>query len=321
MAHQLWLVKTNKRIDITPIVGGLSWRSNKDELGIELNFDLAISDSKYFPKNPCSLGDMVILQNGNYEITRGILLNQKKNNKDPVGYVVYEYGFYLNKSDVFYRFKNVRADNAIRKILSDFGIPIGEMPSLSIVINKIYNNKKPSDIIKDILRQVRRATGKRYILEQRNGKMCVVLYRSMKIKATFKLDGTTYNSADFISEPSRELDVTEMINAVQVISDDKAILIKTDNAMIKKYGKLQKTISVDKKKKNEAVQNAKNELDELSKVIENGKVIMLGDDRVRAGRVLELNEKYTGLKGHYTIKDVTHTVDNGIHKMTVNLER
>lgn len=319
MAHQLWLVKSNKRIDITPIVSDLSWRSNKDELGIELSFTIA-NGSKYMPKNPCSLGDMVILKNGKYEITRGILLNEKKSGKDPVEYAAYEYGFYLNKSDAVYRFKKMRADDAIRKILRDFGIPIGEIPFLSTSITQIYNNKKISDILKSILRQVRHATGKRYILEQRNGKMCVILYKSMKIQAVFKMDGTTYKATDFIADPSRELDVTSMINTIQVISDEKVILTKSDGPMLRKYGKLQKTISVDKKKKKEAAKNAQSELDELSKVIETTKVVLLGDDKVKAGRVIELNEKYTGIKGNYTIKDVTHTVSNGIHKMSVNME-
>lgn len=319
MAHQLWLIKSTQLIDITPIVGGISWRSNVDELSTELNFEIAIGPN--LPKNPCSLGDMVVLKNGNLEITRGIILNQKKNGKDPVEYSAFEYGFYLNKSDAVYRFKKVRADDAIRKILRDFNIPIGSIPSFSTSISKIYNNKKVSEIIKDILRQVRRATGKRYMLEQRNGKMSVVLRQGMKIKATFKLDGTTYNATDFIADPSRELDVTSMINTVQVVSDDKVILTKSDSAMLKKYGKLQKTISVDKKKKKEAVKNAQSELDELSKVIETTKVVLLGDDKVKAGRVIELSEKNTGIKGNYTIKDVTHNVSNGIHKMTVNMER
>lgn len=321
MTHKLWLIKSNVRIDITPIIGSLSWRSNETELGTELSFDIAVNDSKYFPKNPCTLGDMVILQNNSFEITRGILLNEKKNGKDPVEYAAYEYGFYLNKSDAVYRFKNIRADTAIRKILHDFGIPIGEIPNLSVVINKIYNNKKVSEIIKDILRQVRRATGKRYMLEQRNGKIHVILRKSTRIKAIFKLDGTTYNATDFIADPSRELDATNMINSIQVVSDDKVILTKTDSSMIKKFGKLQKTINVDKKKKNEASKNAQSELDELSKVIETGKVILMGDDRVRAGSVIEINEKYTGLKNDYTVKDVTHSLENGIHKMTVNMER
>lgn len=319
MAHQLWLIKSTQLIDITPIVGGISWRSNVDELSTELNFEIAIGPN--LPKNPCSLGDMVILKNGNLEITRGIILNQKKNGKDPVEYSVFEYGFYLNKSDAVYRFKKVRADDAVRKILRDFNIPIGSIPSLNTSISKIYNNKKVSDIIKDILRQVRRATGKRYMLEQRNGKMSVVLRQGNKIKATFNLDGTKYNATDFIADPSRELDVTDMTNSIQVVCEDKVIFAKIDDKMLKRFGKLQKTISIDKKKKKEATQNAQSELNQLSKITETGKVVLMGDDRVKAGRVLEINEKYTGLKNDYTVKDVTHTVVNGIHKMTVNMER
>lgn len=112
-----------------------------------------------------------------------------------------------------------------------------------------------------------------------------------------------------------------MTNSIQVVCEDKVILTKIDTSMIKRFGKLQKTISIDKKKKKEAAQNAQSELNQLSKITETGKVVLMGDDRVKAGRVLEINEKYTGLKNDYTVKDVTHTVVNGIHKMTVNMER
>lgn len=55
-------------------------------------------------------------------------------------------------------------------------------------------------------------------------------------------------------------------------------------------------------------------------VIETASVTMLGDITVRAGRILELNEPVTGLIGKYLILDVTHTVQGGVHTMTLGLE-
>ena len=90
--------------------------------------------------------------------------------------------------------------------------------------------------------------------------------------------------------------------------------------MVNKYGKLQKVVKLDQKEKLSAAQIAQNELKALSKITEEISIELIGDDRVRAGRLFEVAEAVTGIKGMYLITNVNHAIKGGIHTMVLGLE-
>lgn len=322
MAHELWLLKGNTITNITPLIGVISRRSNKDELGEEITFDVTFNDVAFFPKNPCDLGDIIILKNSNKEITRAIIADEGKSGRNPVSYTAFDYSFYLNKSSSFYQFKKMRADQCIRKILNDFNIPIGNLARINLSIDKIYMDETPSDIIKDILDQVRRKLGIKFLMEMRQGKFFIDRQGSLTIKANFRhypVPGK-YDATLAISNPSKTRSIVDMKNSIQIVgNDDKLLLTRNDNAMINKYGRLQQVVKLDQDEKRSAAQVAQNELKQLSKIVEETSVELLGDDNVRAGRLIEINEPITGLKGKYLINDVTHNMSNNVHTMNLSL--
>ncbi|OMC81848.1 hypothetical protein BK128_21510 [Viridibacillus sp. FSL H7-0596] len=323
MAHELWLVKKSKMIDITPLIGTINRRSNKDELGEEISFNIAFNDAKHFPENPCDLGDIVILKNKNKEITRAIIVEENKNGRSPIGYTAFDYAFYLNKSNAVYQFNKMPADQAISKILNDFGIPIGKIDSMPTKIDKIFNDEKVSEIIKKIIKMARRDQGVKYLMEMRQGKLYIEKQTDLTITCSFQLykGGKEYNATSAISNPTRKRSISDMINSIQVVnSKDKLVLEKSDTSMVNAFGKLQKVIKLDEKEKLSAAKIAQNELNELSKVIEETSIELPGDDKVRAGRLFKVKEPITGISGIYLIKDVEHTINGGIHKMTLGLE-
>lgn len=320
MAHELWLVKGTTMTNITPLIGTINWRGNVDELGDEISFDVAFNDVRHFPNNPCDIGDMVVLKNGNYEITKAVIVEENKSGRSPIGYTSFDFAFYLNKSNAVYQFKNLFADQCIRKVLSDFNVPIGKIASMPVKINKIFNDVVVSDIIREIIEMVEKKQGTKYLMEMRQGKLYIEKQSDLTIKGTFILNGVTHDVTSAISNPTKKRSITDMVNSIQVVSNDKVVLKRSDSAMVNKYGVLQKVVTLDEKEKLSAAQVAKNELKELSKVVEETSVELLGDDRVRAGRLFQIEEPITGIKGTYLIKDVNHSISNGIHKMTLGLE-
>lgn len=320
--HELWLLKGDTITNITPLIGTISRRSNKDELGEEITFDIAFNDVTFFPKNPCDLGDVVILKNDGKEITRAVIVDENKNGRDPVSYTAFDYAFYLNKSSTFRQFKKMRADQCIRKIVNDFNVPIGNIISINFNIDKIYIDETPNDIIKDILDQARKKLGVKFLMEMRQGKLYIEKQGDLTIKANFRhypVPGK-YDAMTAISNPSKTRSIVDMKNSIQIVSnDDKLILTRDDSPMFNKYGRLQQVVKLDKDEKKSAAQIAQNELKNLSKVVEEASIELIGDDNVRAGRLIEVNEPITGLKGKYLINDVTHNIANGIHTMSLSL--
>ncbi|UPW82722.1 hypothetical protein [Lysinibacillus sp. Ag94] len=323
MAHELWLIKGDTMTNITPMLGTLTWRSNMDELGDEINFSIAFNDTNYFPINPCDIGDMVALYSNGKEITRAIIVDELKSGTAPIAYIAFDYAFYLNKSTAVYQFNKLSADACIKKILADFHVPIGKVISMPTPINKIFNDKKVSEIIKEIITTVEQATGAKYLMEMRQGKLYIEKQGDLLITGTFQLfeGGPKYDIASVIMSPSKRRSIADMINTIQIVgNNDKVVLTKSDDNMVNKYGRLTKVVQLDQNEKKSAAQVAENELKQISKVIEENSVDLMGNDDFRAGRMFKLKEPITGINGTFLIKDVLHTISKGIHTMKPSLE-
>ncbi|QZY55092.1 XkdQ/YqbQ family protein [Crassaminicella profunda] len=318
--HQLLNIKDNLQIDITPLVGSISWRSNINELGQQLTFDIAFNDDRYFPMNPVDLGSLIILNNQD-EILRAIVVSEQRNGRGRIEYSCFDYAFYLNKSKAVYQFNKVTGKKAIETILNDFNVPIGNIVSIPTVINKIYREQAVSEIIKDILDIAKKATGMKYRMEMRQGKLYIEKQEDLMIKGTFQLASNIqpYDITNALSSPSRKRSIEEMKNSVQVVFNNHVIEDKRKEELIQQYGLLQEVTSIDKNDKAKARNLADKILKDLGKVFEENSVEIMGDDQVRAGRTMKIKEPITGMIGKYLINDVNHTVKNGIHKMQLGL--
>lgn len=318
--HQLFNISNDIETNITPLVRDIQWRSSINELGEQLDFNIALNDDRYFPATPIDLGNVISLRNKD-EIFRGIVVAQQKNGRGSVGYTCFDYAFYLNKSSDIYQFNKVSARKAIETILNDFHISIGSVASMPTIINKIYSARPVSDIIKDIIDLAEKEQGIKYKMEMRRGRLYIERQHDLVIKPVFKLAENiqAYDVSNSISNPSRKRSIENMKNSIKLISEDKVIAEVQNHSLVTKYGVLQEVKSVDGKEKAEARNIARNMLQELGKVFEENSVEMLGNDSVRAGRIMEIYEPVTGMKGQYLINDVTHTVKNGIHRMQLGL--
>lgn len=322
MAHELWLIKGSTMTNITPLIGTITRRSNMEELGEEVTFDIAFNDARYHPKNPLDIGDLVVLKN-KQEITRVVIVEENKSGRSPVSYTAFDYAFYLNKSNAIYQFNKMRADQCIKKILKDFNIPIGKITSIPTQVNKIFNDVVVSDIIREILDVAEKKHGTKYLMEMRQGKLYIERQTDKVVKGMFAMSENirNINVTKAISNPTKKRSIVDMKNSIQIVGEnDKLVHTENDNKMIKKYGKLQKVVQLDQEEKRSAKTIAKNELKELSKVIEESSIELIGDDNVRAGRLIEIDEPVTGLKGKYLILDANHTISSGIHTMSLSLE-
>ncbi|SNT18644.1 hypothetical protein SAMN05446037_104917 [Anaerovirgula multivorans] len=318
--HKIFNISDNVQTDITPLIGDIRWRSNVNELGSQLDFNIAFNDAKYFPKNPVDIGNAVCLVNED-EIFRGVVVTEEKKGRQPIQYTCFDYGFYLNKSKAVYQFNKVVAKKAIEMILNDFNIPIGSIGPMSTIIKKIYANEVVSDIIRDIIDIEKKETGTKYRMEMRAGKLYIEKQEDLVIKATFKLAENieSYDIIQAISNPSRKRSIEEMKNSIGILLNDQVIEKMEDKNLVDKYGVLQDIVQISNKDKVQAKNIAEKMLKDLGKVFEENTLEMLGNDLVRAGRIIELEEPITGLSGKYLVEDVTHTVSKGIHRMSLGL--
>lgn len=300
--------------EVNHIATNLSWSSNKDTLGQTLSFEMPFDEQgELLPDAFVNPGDKVTLRYKSKVIFLGVVENENRNGRAPIKYTCFDLGFYLNKNDITIQFRDQLANKALEDICKKFGIK-SNIASIPVKIKQIYNGKVVSEVIKDILKIAEQKTGKKYRFEMDGDTFVVFHWRDMHVKA----------NVEWISNPQRNRSMGDMRNNIQVVaSDEKKVKVfaeAKDENNIKKYGLLTKVETIDEKEKAKAQQVANNLLKELNRIQENGSVQLLGNSEARAGRLLTLNEPVTGLIGDYFITDAQHSISNGIHLMTLNLE-
>lgn len=320
MDHQLWLMKPTEMINITPMVGEISWESHIDQLGQQLSFSFAYGDTRYIPQNPCQLGDLIVLKREK-EIFRGVIVSNQRSERQPIQYTAMDFAFYLNKSEGVYQFNGISATQAITVILEDYNFPMGEIASMATPINGIFKDKVISEIILDILNIVKDKTGFDYRMEIREGKLCVARQNELKVEGKFRLAANLqhHDLRHSISGPSRSQSIEEMRNSIKLLYKDKPVAYETNADLIEAYGLLQYIEEIQEADVPGAGVYARDKLKELGKIFEKNSLTMLGDDTVKAGKKIEIEEPITGMTGEYLIQGCTHTLKNGVHTMALDL--
>ncbi|MDT3415593.1 hypothetical protein QO009_001451 [Brevibacillus aydinogluensis] len=329
---QLLLIKNDasKTLDITPLVGSISWDSNLS-LMASMEFDINWTDAKLFPVNPCDLGDVVILTKDGQEVHRGVIVTEGQSGREAIKYTVYDYAWYLGKSKSVYQFNRIPASQAITKILNDFGMLIGSVPYMGTVIDEIYLEKSPAEIIEDIYKRHEKASGKRYNVEMRQGKIYFEEMKDLVIKGTFKL-ADNIAPVDVLANPlgaDRTRTIESMRNRVKILleRDDQEktkpkyeiVANAQHEGLIRKYGLLEEVFKIDAEDAAKAREVARILLSRLARIHETNSLKLVGDVAFKAGRLLDVDEPITGMKQRFMITAVKHEVKNQIHTMQLEL--
>lgn len=326
--YTLFLIKNNgQSFNITQLTSALNWQDSIDTLGMELSFNIAknIKD-KYLINVKADAGDKVILKNNENEVFRGIITDIDLEEFN-YGVTCFDYAFYLNKSKTIIQFKKIPATKAIKELCSKFSVNVGNVTAISTQISKIYKDKTIAEIIKDILAQATMELGIKYRLEMREGKLYIEEYKDLVVSAIYKPASNLakFSILDAIGNITKTKSIQEMKNSIQISSSDEKdtrIVANTkDDSNIKKYGLLQEVISVDKKDLGKANNIAKNKLKELNVVEETISLELLGSDKVRAGRILNITNNEYELSGQYLVTNCSHSYNNSIHKMSIDVRK
>ncbi|AOY76688.1 XkdQ/YqbQ family protein [Clostridium formicaceticum] len=327
--YTIFLIKNNPQsLNITQLCASLTWRDSLDTLGMQFSFDVARNKEDRYMTNwdLVEIGDKLILTNNNIEVFRGIItdLGIERYKKT---ITAFDYAFYLNQSKIIIQFKKITATDAIKQLCSKFNVPVGNITSISTQITKIYKDKTVAEIIKDILDQATNETGTKYRLEMREGKLYIEKYEDLIVIPIFKPASNIapFNALNAIGSINKTESIQAMRNSIQITSGDeqstRVVATVEDAANIAKYGLLQDVESIDDKNISQAKNIAENKLKDSNKVHEDISLELLGDDKVRSGRILEINNETFGLSGRYLVKECTHTYNNRIHKMSITVEK
>ena len=127
-----------------------------------------------------------------------------------------------------------------------------------------------------------------------------------------------------INNYSRDLSMEDMRNSIVAISSkEKSKSVKStiqDDESIKKYGLIKKIIKVDDKKQAQTAQIAKKTIQDSNKIKEKLSLTLLGDDTVRSGRVIIINDYTVDIHDKFLVTNCKHNYGVN-HTMTLDLKR
>ena len=315
-------------IDITAIAGGVAWQNTLAELATTLNFEVGKVNARhtkiYLPREG-SIVRLVTDRGATFaeEILRGIILTVDDGSAVSNKYVAVDFGFYLNKNAETYQFTDVPANQAIKQICGDFGIPVDSLCDLPLTFSKIYLDKSAAEVIWDILQQTTDASGYAYNFDVTPRGLRVYRLGDHVANPNFKLSENTksYNSVDLRGAVSHSVSIENMKNSVKIVSGDEKgfthLTTERNEGLISKYGLLQTVEKIDEKNLGNADSIAKQKLAELSQKEEtfSFEIIEAPDSYTRAGYELEVD----GVK--YIIEGSAHSIINSVHRVKLDLRR
>ena len=301
---------------ISAFCGNITSEDDIKSLGVKLSFDYL--NNKVIDKNTVwidiNLGDTIMMYDDDDLLFQGTIQKVTRDGLSSYHYDVFDNAWYLNKQESRIQFNDVDIKTAIETLCKQEYIPCEVACDIPTKVTKIYNGDKISDIIDDLLKQASAENGKRYRREYNNSKLYINTFDNLKM---------IWDSEPLVSDFSQEFDCDGMANKVVILSGNEksttVVATKQDDESIKKYGLYVHYEKVDDKKKAQADQIASTKLKNMSNPKKSISCTLLGDNYVRAGRILKFNQPNISMIGEYLVTHCTHNYDMSKHTMDCEL--
>lgn len=319
--YQVYISKGSQRFDVSEVTDNLSWGDDIDTLGMDFNFSMPnkIPFKGNFSVNE---GDGVVLVNAltKSEVFRGIAVT-KSVDKYISSISALDYAFYLNQSKVVIQFSRIAVSDAIHNLCERFKVPIKHIDHINTLVTKIYTESTIAEIILDLLTHATDETGEKYRLEMQEGRLFVGKFTDLIVTGSVRLaqNLSPIRLTETIDSITSTTSIMEMKNSVIALSNEKVLATEQDQDNVNRYGLLQEVITIDDKNSAQARNIARKKLLDLNRVTKTFSVDALGDDTVRAGRLIEFIYPEHGVNGLYLIKSANHSFNNNTHKVSLEL--
>lgn len=300
-------IKQNS-VDISKYITSVTWSGSSEQVSRELSFNIANNPTDSAFKSPTPvLGDIISFYEGKRLFVGIVTGRSKRTELGDVTVDSKDFMHYLIRDKYSGTFKNTTAEKITEKICRDMGISTKNIERTKIHIKKLLADSEEAYSV--IVKAYNKAS-------QKNCKYYMPIMDGTKLSVIekWKPSGVTLEKGNIETAEYNE-NSDEMVNQVAIYSEKgKKIGIIKDNQSINKYGLYQETYTKEKGIKKKAAEKL------YKGTTKEATITALGDIRAIAGRSLKIKNKATGLSGTYYITSDSHTFENGIHKMQLNIE-
>lgn len=300
---------TWKGNDISDLVGTIAWSGSDYSSARSIEFSLLNSAGDSHMKMPnIKTGDLICFYDGSKKIFHGkVTKRERKGEAGTISYTAYDYMLYLIRSKGTYKFKKKTPEQITRLICKDLKIKVKSIAKTKVKIKKIlFTEKEYYNMILAAYTKARKKTGINYQILMEGDQLSVIKKGEML--------NVVLNQNEGITESSYEETTDNMINKIVIYnSKNKKIGTVSNKNWINAYGIFQDSLSVEK---GNGKKEATNTLTGLEKT---ASLTAIGDIRCISGYGVKIHDVDSGLDGIFWIENDSHTFENGIHTMTLEL--
>ncbi len=320
----IYSVSLGETFNVTSYMGKVEWHNSIDEIATSMSLAIAKPQQEWQKFYVPEMGDIVRLYT-NTEVFRGIIKDVDDSEEFEKKYTIYDAGWYLNKNEDTYQFKNITVRECITKILGDLSIPIDSISGLTpagdeldaATVSDMYLDKKLSEIIKDFMDNKLEAWFN-FDFTPKGFRLYVVgteqAWPEFRVSSNSKL----LSSIEYRGKDTHTLSIDESKTAVKVISDTDVLATVRSDAQYERHGFIQEVIQVNPDELQEdAEAYALGKLNELHGPTEQYSFEMVEalNSYTRAGQAIVLSNYF------FIITNTDHTVEKGMHKTKLVVER
>lgn len=300
-------------VDITQVVSSVSWGGSVSQAArtAEIALTNAPNDENIVKlKLAIAAGDVMELYEGERIFLGQVITKETTGETGTITFSCVDFLNHLLKSTGTYNFKNTTAEKITKRLCDDFSIEQGKLIKTDVMIKKmIIDGENIYDIIMMAYTKAALQTGKKYICRM-DGEKLSVTEKGDIVKKIVLEDGKN------IANVTQEESIDNMVNIVKIYDDTgkQTGEIKKEE-WIKKYGIYQQIY-----KKEQGI-NANTAAGAILQGVRKNITLegINGDISCIAGNGIKVRDKVTRLNGLFWIDSDTHTWENGIHKMTLDL--
>lgn len=307
-----WIHK-GSTIDITNVVSTINWSGSVSQAArtLEITIINAPDDKNILKLNlKLTVGDIIKFYDKDLLFLGQIITAEETTETGTITYTCNDLLNHLLKSIGFYNFSNTTAEQITKKLCADFEIETGFIITTNVPIKKmLIDGSSIYDIIMMAYTKAAKQTGKKYICRM-NGKKLSVVEKGIIVKDYVLQDGCN------ITNVTREESIDNMINVIKIYNDagkQTGEVKKKD--WIKQFGIYQQIYK--EEKGINKITAANNLLSGIERTISLDGID--GNLDCIAGNGIKILDIATRLHGLYWIDNDSHTWQDGIHTMHLDL--
>nr|DAS06277.1 MAG TPA: 43 kDa tail protein [Caudoviricetes sp.] len=300
--------------DISNACSRIIWKGSASEASRSVDFDYINAPYDKTVNLPAiATGDYISLEDTKEgEIFFGQIFGVEKSSQTgTITFTAYDMMKHLLESTGQYNFKNLTAEAIASQVCADIQVPIRHLHPTGVnIASMICDKMKMYDIVMAGYTKAHKITGDKYF--------AMIYKRGLGVyKTEWAVKGFALSESSNIYASSISERMEDIKNKVFIFDDKcKQIGEVKDDGSIKKFGIFQEIYS--KEEGIDATTGAKNLL--KVKPTQAIKISAIGDINCLSCYFVEVKDTATGLSGKYWIASDSHTFENGVHKMELELK-